>query len=128
MKCRNCGYEQEKDFENHVTYIPIYEDDEHLIKFEWRSMCPKCGTINGMNCPSIVEKSASKALNIDRITNLIFDLLNEYDIGLWEDIDYVELADKWCELVDTICAHNQDLPNRDNLLKAELKKYLIGDA
>lgn len=64
MKCRNCGYEQEQDFEDYVTYIPIYGDDKHLIKFEWRSMCPECGTVKGMNCPSIVENCHDTAKEI----------------------------------------------------------------
>lgn len=69
--------------------------------------------------PVAHEKSADIK---DRVTNLVFDLLNEYDIGLWEDIEYVPLAEAWCNRVTQIC----DGTDKDDELKAALKEYLFG--
>lgn len=36
----------------------------------------------------------------ERVLNLIYSLLDEYDRSLWENIRYIDLADKWLEIVD----------------------------
>ena len=38
--------------------------------------------------------------DLDYAIDLIYQLLNEYDIGLWRDIEYIELADLWVSLID----------------------------
>ena len=35
----------------------------------------------------------------NRVTELVYALLDECDINLWKDIDYIDLADKWVKLV-----------------------------
>lgn len=45
------------------------------------------------------------------VDKIIFPLLNEYDIRLWEDIDYIELAEKWVEFVNARKGENDDITN-----------------
>lgn len=45
------------------------------------------------------------------VDKIIFPLLNEYDIKLWEDIDYIELAEKWVEFVNERKGENDDIAN-----------------
>ena len=63
-----------------------------------------------------LEMASEKTYN--RVTELVYDLLNEYDIDVWKDIDYIDLADKWVELVKKYW-------NDDDKLKSELQKYLL---
>ena len=35
----------------------------------------------------------------DRILRLVYDLLNEYDIEMWENIDYIDLAYFWVKMI-----------------------------
>ena len=56
----------------------------------------------------------------NRVTELVYNLLNEHDINLWKDIDYIDLAEKWVELVEKYW-------NDDDKLKFELQKYLLGE-
>lgn len=58
--------------------------------------------------------------NYNRVTELVYDLLDAYDINLWKDIDYIDLADKWVELVEKYW-------DDDDKLKLELQKYLLGE-
>lgn len=53
----------------------------------------------------------------ERVVNLVYDLLVAYDIGLLEDIPYVDLADAWVKLVHKYW-------NDDIKLKEKLKKFL----
>ena len=55
--------------------------------------------------------------HIDNIVDMVFDLLNELDINVWEDIRYIDLADIWCKLV-------KDYAPDDNLIKQKLKEIL----
>lgn len=48
---------------------------------------------------------------------IIFPLLDEYDIGLWEDIEYIDLADKWVEFKKKYKADD------DSIIK-ELEKWI----
>ncbi len=48
---------------------------------------------------------------------IIFPLLNEYDRSVWEDIEYIELADKWVELKKRYKADD------DSIIK-ELEKWI----
>lgn len=58
---------------------------------------------------------------LDRITDLVYDLLNEYDINFWIGTrEYISLADHWCDLV-------QKYWSDEKLLKEKLKEYLKGE-
>lgn len=53
---------------------------------------------------------------------IIYPLLDEYDIGLWEHIDYIPLAEKWVETI-----RNNPSPkvkNCDEARKKYLKKWI----
>lgn len=39
-------------------------------------------------------------MNEERVLNLVYKLLDEYDRSIWEDIRYIDLADKWLYIVD----------------------------
>lgn len=58
--------------------------------------------------------------NIDRIVDLIYDTLNEFDISDLDCIDYNELADIWINLVHK---HSGD----ETSIKEGLKKFLKGE-
>lgn len=62
----------------------------------------------------------AKEKTYNRVTELVYDLLNEYDINLWKDTDYIDLSDKWVELVKKYWYD-------DDKLKSELQKYLLGE-
>lgn len=55
---------------------------------------------------------------MDRVVDLVYDLLNEYDIEVWRDIEYIELAEKWVEIRDRGMYNENDL-------KAGLKAFLF---
>lgn len=59
------------------------------------------------------------------VDKIIFPLLNEYDIKLWEDIDYIELAEKWVEFVNARKGENDDIAND---LKNWIAEQLKGGA
>ena len=47
------------------------------------------------------ERAKVRAEVIEFISDkLIYPLLNEYDRGLWEHIDYIELAEEWIKVLD----------------------------
>lgn len=69
--------------------------------------------------PVAHEKSADIK---DRVTNLVFNLLNEFDIGELENLDYIPLVEAWCNRVAQIC----DGTDKDDELKVALKEYLFG--
>ena len=56
----------------------------------------------------------------NRVTELVYALLDECDINLWKDIDYIDLADKWVKLVKKYWYD-------DDKLKLELQKNLLGE-
>ena len=75
-------------------------------------------------------------MNEDRVLNLIYDLLDEYDRSIWEDIDYVDLADAWIKIVDGSYKElakkytdefDIDIEELENLRKKMLLDYLKGD-
>lgn len=57
---------------------------------------------------------------MDRIVNLVYDILNEYDIGLLENITYIDLAEFW---VNTIHSGILD----EDTIKKRLKQFLRGE-
>lgn len=121
-KCYKCGNDLEAIDKMLIrtVQVPIYNDDEHLLEFRFTGVCPSCGAFCKMDAQHIVVKPFNV---VERVTKLVFDLLNEYDIGVWEDIEYVPLAEAWCNRVERIC----DGTDKDDELKAALKEYLFGD-
>ena len=63
--------------------------------------------------------SCEKTFDVDKVAELIFGLLNECDIGLWENITYIDLADMWVDLIKNKKIYD------DELLKKEIKKYIV---
>lgn len=63
----------------------------------------------------------------DRIFQLVWDLLNEYDIQIWKDIDYIELADFWVNMIEETTKndpfHNYD--ELERLRERKLREYLF---
>lgn len=39
-------------------------------------------------------------MNEERVLELIYPLLDEYDRSIWEDIRYIDLANAWLKIVD----------------------------
>jgi hypothetical protein len=60
----------------------------------------------------------------DAIFELIFDLLNEYDIGLWEDIRYVPLAEMWIESLGEAISQSASDEEIDVILRQEFRDKL----
>ena len=62
-----------------------------------------------------------------RIFNLIYDLLNEYDIEVWEDIQYIDLADFWVKMIKETSKKYQklDILELEKLRKDLLYEYLF---
>lgn len=120
-KCYQCGHDLEAIDKMLIRTIqvPIYGDEEHLLEFRFTGVCPSCGAFCKMDAPHIVVKPFN---SVERVTNLVFDLLNEFDIGELEDLDYIPLAEAWCNRVEQIC----DGTDKDDELKASLKEYLFG--
>lgn len=50
--------------------------------------------------------------DLDYAVDLIYQLLNEYDIGLWRDIEYIELADLWVSLIDNGVIEEKEIKTR----------------
>lgn len=55
-----------------------------------------------------------------RVVDLVYEILDEYDIKTWEDINYCALAFKWVELV-------QRYSGDEKAIKEELSRYLKGE-
>lgn len=68
-------------------------------------------------------------ININKVVDVIFDLLNEYDRGLWDDIRHVDIADVWCEALDSEefneAVKIDRLRHGDDILKQKLKEFLV---
>ena len=65
--------------------------------------------------------------NEDRIFQLIWDLLNEYDIQIWKDIDYIELADFWVNMIEETAKNNpfHNYDELERLRERKLREYLF---
>lgn len=61
----------------------------------------------------------------ERIFRLIYELLDEYDLEVWEDIDYIELADFWVKMIKETSKRFDDLEELENLRKNLLYEYLF---
>lgn len=63
----------------------------------------------------------------DRIFQLVWDLLNEYDIQIWKDIDYIELADFWVNMIEETAKNNpfHNYDELERLREGKLREYLF---
>lgn len=57
----------------------------------------------------------------ERVVDLVYEVLNEYDIEQWEYIDHCELAFVWVELV-------QRYSGDDKAIKEGLLRFLKGES
>lgn len=67
------------------------------------------------------EKGKADAIEFI-LDKIIYPLLDECDIGLWEDISYIPLAEKWVEAI-----RNNPYPkvkNHNEARKKDLKKWI----
>ena len=63
-------------------------------------------------------------MNKQKITKLVYDLLNELDIELQEDINYIKLADFWVKMINNTYKKYKKL----NFKELEnLRYYLLQD-
>lgn len=65
----------------------------------------------------------------ERIFKLIYELLNEYDIEVWEDIQYIELADFWVKMIKETSKRYKklDLSELEKLRENLLYEYLFNE-
>lgn len=63
----------------------------------------------------------------DRIFQLVWDLLDEYDIQIWKDIDYIELADFWVNMIEETAKNNpfHNYDELERLRERKLREYLF---
>lgn len=63
----------------------------------------------------------------ERVFKLIYELLNEYDIEVWEDIQYIDLANFWVEMIkETSKKYKKlDLLELEKLREDLLYEYLF---
>jgi len=54
---------------------------------------------------------------------LIYPLLNEYDRGLWEHINYIELAEEWIKVLDDNPPYLK-FENRAESIKRDLRQWI----
>jgi len=86
----------------------------------------------------IIDKCINKVLEKNKVMKqklskeatvleLIYELLDEYDINIWKDISYVELADFWVNLIEETSKEKLDTISLENKRKSLLQEYLFGD-
>lgn len=63
----------------------------------------------------------------ERVFKLIYELLDEYDIEVWEDIQYIDLANFWVEMIkETSKKYKKlDLLELEKLREDLLYEYLF---
>ena len=70
-------------------------------------------------------------VKLDDVINLVFPLLNEIDIKLLEDIQYIDLAEEWVRIMESeeyqekVCDLN--FVYLDEYIKFELRKFFISN-
>ena len=95
IKCDNCGLTIESKYNiDNLSQTHLKAISEDLIR-RWNTRKP-----------------------IERIAESIFDLLNEYDINLWRDIEYVDLAEIWTNAIDSGILD-------DDKLKKKIKEFIM---
>lgn len=66
-------------------------------------------------------------MNEERILRLVYDLLDEYDIEIWEDIDYIDLADFWVKMIKETSKKYKDLEKIEKIREELLYEYLFNN-
>ena len=61
----------------------------------------------------------------DRILRLVYDLLNEYDIEMWEKIDYIDLAYFWVKMIKETSKKYDSLVEVEKIREDLLYEYLF---
>ena len=61
----------------------------------------------------------------DRILRLVYDLLNEYDIEMWENIDYIDLAYFWVKMIKETSKKYDSLVEVEKIRENLLYEYLF---
>lgn len=95
IKCDSCGLTIESRYDiDNLSQTQLIAITEDLIR-RWNTRKP-----------------------MERIAKSIFDLLNEYDINLWRDIEHVDLAEMWTNAIDSGILD-------DDKLKKKIKEFII---
>ena len=75
-------------------------------------------------------------MNEDRVLKLVYDLLDQYDRSIWEDIQYIDLANAWINILnhsyETLAKEvgskdDVSISDLEDLRKNMLLDYLKGD-
>ena len=64
-------------------------------------------------------------MNKERVFKLVYDLLDEYDIEIWEDIQYIDLANFWVEMIRETSKKSNDLIKLEKIREDLLYEYLF---
>lgn len=70
-------------------------------------------------------------VKLDDVINLVFPLLNEIDINLLEDIQYIDLAEEWVHIIKSEEYQEKVLDlnfvDLDEYIKFKLRKFFISN-
>ena len=70
-------------------------------------------------------------VKLDDVINLVFPLLNEIDIKLLEDIQYIDLAEEWVNIIESEEYQEKVLDlnfvDLDEYIKFKLRKFFISN-
>ena len=70
-------------------------------------------------------------VKLDDVINLVFPLLNEIDIKLLEDIQYVDLAEEWVRIMESEDYQEKvwdlNFVDLDEYIKFKLRKFFISN-
>ena len=70
-------------------------------------------------------------VKLDDVINLVFPLLNDIDIKLLEDIQYIDLADEWVHIIESEEYQEKVLDlnfvDLDEYIKFKLRKFFISN-
>lgn len=70
-------------------------------------------------------------VKLDDVINLVFPLLNEIDINLLEDIQYIDLAEEWVNIIESEEYQEKVLDlnfvDLDEYVKFKLRKFFISN-
>ena len=70
-------------------------------------------------------------VKLDDVINLVFPLLNEIDINLLEDIQYIDLAEEWVRIIESEEYQEKVLDlnfvDLDEYIKFKLRKFFISN-
>ena len=70
-------------------------------------------------------------VKLDDVINLVFPLLNEIDINLLDDIQYIDLAEEWVHIIESEEYQEKVLDlnfvDLDEYIKFKLRKFFISN-